>query len=814
MATSKGSKNHKLDDLMMNKSTEMKQSRIFSWDSIAFWITFSVSFFVYQMTVAPSISGGDSGELVAEGCKLGTAHPPGYPLYVIIVFIVTTLGDLLLPLNYSKAWMVNTMSCIFGSFASAFLTSSIHSILTRKGQRNSVRCRRNVIDIVAAVTMGLLHSSSSIAWQYSTTAEVFSLHNLFVALIVHSAIQYEVKPSLATYLKGAFVCGFTLTNQHTSILLSLPVILWVLSVTRLYTPNKASTTAVKGQMVYVILLASITFMSSIIVFYATLPIFSKLYHNAGSWGDVTTLSGLFNHIRRKDYGTLRLFSGNDSNSEGFLERIFMWAKDFVFYQGKPFVAICFVVGCQKVVRTEQCRRSAKSQFHSTRKSLVKIDAVGSYRNLDFEIDGPGVEMAILCSLLFYVLIFHFLSNLPLSSDLFFGVHQRFWLHPNLLCFLIAGLGLSYGMNELCDQFRGIRQVVIIFTPVFLVGCALMKGLVDNDQSDNYHFHDYASSILSTLPKKSLLLINYDQQWTSIRYLQECEGFRDDVTSIHVGMMSYDWWKEKRELYPHIHFPGTHYSRKGDGFTFSKFVKANYDTSNGIFIGGRPSYIDPIYQQVFEEIPHGIVNRIVRKSEVDVRHDRYRRSSKLIWKKVVKEYALHGLPDLSKYGQVTWESTIVREFYDHLTSRATHLLHLAVAQVGNKSKIVPSLAEACAWLEIVALNDELSVKNPALWKNLGIGYMHLVRSKEDNFPSLEELLVRDMTKHFQVDIKTIWWDGKSDWKTWASNRWEANWGRFLRMEDAKFDSSYESVKSIYEQVMETLGRRGPGRDVSS
>lgn len=25
------------------------------------------------------------GELVAEGCQLGTAHPPGYPLFTLIV---------------------------------------------------------------------------------------------------------------------------------------------------------------------------------------------------------------------------------------------------------------------------------------------------------------------------------------------------------------------------------------------------------------------------------------------------------------------------------------------------------------------------------------------------------------------------------------------------------------------------------------------------------------------------------------------------------------------------------------------------------
>jgi len=40
-------------------------------------MAFTISLRVYIQTVAPSIVGGDSGELVAEGCTLGTSHPPG-----------------------------------------------------------------------------------------------------------------------------------------------------------------------------------------------------------------------------------------------------------------------------------------------------------------------------------------------------------------------------------------------------------------------------------------------------------------------------------------------------------------------------------------------------------------------------------------------------------------------------------------------------------------------------------------------------------------------------------------------------------------
>ena len=57
---------------------------------------------VYMSSLYPSIAGGDSGELVAESCHLGVSHPPGYPLFNMLVYIVTQL-----PFPKSAAWKAN-----------------------------------------------------------------------------------------------------------------------------------------------------------------------------------------------------------------------------------------------------------------------------------------------------------------------------------------------------------------------------------------------------------------------------------------------------------------------------------------------------------------------------------------------------------------------------------------------------------------------------------------------------------------------------------------------------------------------------------
>ena len=44
---------------------------------------------------------------------------------------------------------------------------------------------------------------------------------------------------------------------------------------------------------------------------------------------------------------------------------------------------------------------------------------------------------------FYFGIFHSLANLPLGDKLLYGIHQRFWMQPNVLLFCFAGVGFNY-----------------------------------------------------------------------------------------------------------------------------------------------------------------------------------------------------------------------------------------------------------------------------------------------------------------------------------------------------------------------------------
>ena len=68
----------------------------------------------------------------------------------------------------------------------------------------------------------------------------------------------------------------------------------------------------------------------------------------------------------------------------------------------------------------------------------------------------------------------------------------------------------------------------------MVAFQIMRSFKEMDMHSNDFILRYAKAIAQSMPKNSLWLTNYDQQWTSFRYLQACEDFRPDITFLSVS----------------------------------------------------------------------------------------------------------------------------------------------------------------------------------------------------------------------------------------------------------------------------------------
>ena len=130
-----------------------------------------VAFVVYLITLAPDVLAADSGELQVVAAQLGVAHPPGFPLYVMIAHLFTRLMPLTAP-----AFAVNLFSAVTSALTVALVyLTSVHIT------------RQHLSSLIAAFAL----ASATTFWSQATTANVRSLTGLFAALILFGLICFR-----------------------------------------------------------------------------------------------------------------------------------------------------------------------------------------------------------------------------------------------------------------------------------------------------------------------------------------------------------------------------------------------------------------------------------------------------------------------------------------------------------------------------------------------------------------------------------------------------------------------------------------------
>ncbi|XP_075470877.1 protein O-mannosyl-transferase TMEM260 isoform X3 [Ascaphus truei] len=147
---------------------------------------------VYVNTLHPSVPGGDSGELITAAYELGVAHPPGYPLFTVLA----KMAMWFVPFG-SVAYRVNLLSGLFGAAAASLL---FYTTSRLSGS------------YAAGILASGLFSFSRLTWQWSIAAEVFSLNNLFVALLMALVVQYEEAKTAKDRAKAKSETGSSMTE--------------------------------------------------------------------------------------------------------------------------------------------------------------------------------------------------------------------------------------------------------------------------------------------------------------------------------------------------------------------------------------------------------------------------------------------------------------------------------------------------------------------------------------------------------------------------------------------------------------------------
>lgn len=379
--------------------------------------------------------------------------------------------------GWSPSWAANALCAAFGSIAAGLITDTVvfsllwpESTAREEGPFEKVpsssassspassssssssspppptRPRLPAIAaLIAGVVAGLAFAFSPLTWRYHVGVEVFALNNFFVALLVWETgalLRAVGSPSVspreveARLMGGALTSGLALCNQHTSILFIAPLVLSCVWMAR---PWMGVGTWARAALAFVVGLAP----------YAQLPLAQGTHRQPGSWGDSTSLAGFWRHFTRADYGTFRLYSGSDSGSPGLAERTKLWLLDALTEQFPVGWGVLAVLGVAALAGTwiQSRLASARGGMPPRKAGSSPVAARDSRPSAPVLCESEERLRAIWCvvlmgSLATYLVVFHSLSNMPLAEPLLFGVHQRFWMQPNLVVAVLGGVGLG------------------------------------------------------------------------------------------------------------------------------------------------------------------------------------------------------------------------------------------------------------------------------------------------------------------------------------------------------------------------------------
>jgi hypothetical protein len=247
---------------------EIKAERLACLSLFAFFL------FLYSFFQSPGINGGDAGDLVVAAALRGVAHPPGYPLYTLLGWVLTKL-----PIGPTVAYRVGLLSSI-----SSVFSVLLAFLIAKKLSRNLS------LSLVATLALAFNYHF----WLQAEVQEVFALHLFFLFLVMYLVLQWFEKPHPRIIFFLALITGLEFAHHHTFILI-FPALAYLFFVDR---KTRISKKLFNRRLVLKALLFFLIGAS----FYLYVP-WASASNPPINWGLVHDLRSFLRLVIRADYGT-------------------------------------------------------------------------------------------------------------------------------------------------------------------------------------------------------------------------------------------------------------------------------------------------------------------------------------------------------------------------------------------------------------------------------------------------------------------------------------------------------------------------------
>jgi hypothetical protein len=459
---------------------------------VSIFATILFGLFAFQ-----SIYPGDAGDLVTAASTFGVAHPPGYPLYTFLGWIITRVPIL------TAAWRMSWLSFIPHAIVLALVYQLVYS-LTRKH--------------IPAIFASLLLAGNYLFFLYSVTPEVFGLLNLFVIGLIVLSIRYKEKPTVQNMIPLFFAGGLSLTHHHLIAFLAPALFVYLKPVllTKGWTLPKIAKAA--GAFV----LGLLPYLYVVVAGHG---------NSLVNWDKPTTLARFIQLITRADYGTFVTggFVGrslyerllNVQSFFNFLTIDFTWIGVVLFGLGLWWL------------------------WKKNRQMFILL-------GLAFLFLGPGfVFYASFSTINRFVLGTY--ERFLLPSYVLFAIIAG--IGSSVAASVIAGaLGRISSSLAKSKTLVAICMLVLCIHPVVTGGMTLWRfwGSSSDQTSDRF-----VKDLLDSAPPNSIVLLVHDTALFGAQYMRYAQKYRPDTLVLHLARIPQpDYQEVIKKTNPDIVLPDT------------------------------------------------------------------------------------------------------------------------------------------------------------------------------------------------------------------------------------------------------------------
>jgi Protein of unknown function (DUF2723) len=470
---------------------------------------FVIALLLYTLTLAPTVTLVDSGELILAAWGLGVAHPPGFPLWVMLAHLASIIpfGNVAARTNFSSA-LFAALAAAMVSLVVAELTITASSLATLKRTRKAAQQSRKREDstggkflmVAPAAAAGLLMAFSRTLWSYATITEVYALNALLILLVFFLMLGWRRRIVETQTTKGgqvtthdnwlyaaAFIFGLAMGVHHVTVGLTLPAVAAVVYRTqglKFFTSRR-------------LLYAAVISIGALVAVYAYLPLAASR-SPVMNWGNPCSLQEIWWHITGRQYRVFFVFSPAIMGAQ-FIEFCRMLSREFGF----PWLPVTPVLGLVGFA------------------SAYKRDRIA-----------------------FWFLLLIVIADLAYSLSYEIAEDKDAYYLPAFIAIAIAaGFGIRWLIQFAGTGRRptGTRYVVGAIAIVLTLATALAANWPFNNRRHYFIAKDYVENLFSTIAPDGLLLTQDWQVVSPMFYAQEIEQRRRDVKVLDINLLRRSWY---------------------------------------------------------------------------------------------------------------------------------------------------------------------------------------------------------------------------------------------------------------------------------